>query len=183
MPESADHTGDNSFWKQWGYDYFTPERLKAAVKYWPVPRLGIPEDMAASVVFLASDRAGFLIRSPVAQIPSSESASLFFPPSYSSFVGFVLFFLGLHQVNRAEGALSRRRGCQVLQAGDQPACSSDHSTTLRLPSMIIMAGGTGARSASRPPLVMAVERPVADGDAVSTTRAPLGLSRTWSGSP
>jgi 2-hydroxycyclohexanecarboxyl-CoA dehydrogenase len=60
VPKSADHTGDNSFWKQWGYDYFTPERLKAAVKYWPVPRLGNPEDMAASVVFLASERASFL---------------------------------------------------------------------------------------------------------------------------
>lgn len=60
VPESADHTGDNSFWKQWGYEYFTPERLKAAVKYWPVPRLGRPEDMAASVVFLASERASFL---------------------------------------------------------------------------------------------------------------------------
>ena len=60
MPESADHTGDNSFWKQWGYDCFIPERLKAAIKYWPLPRLGRPEDMAASVVFLASDRAGFL---------------------------------------------------------------------------------------------------------------------------
>jgi 2-hydroxycyclohexanecarboxyl-CoA dehydrogenase len=60
VPERPDHTGGGSFWKQWGYDYFTPERLKAAVKYWPVPRLGTPEDMAASVVFLASERASFL---------------------------------------------------------------------------------------------------------------------------
>jgi 2-hydroxycyclohexanecarboxyl-CoA dehydrogenase len=60
VPRNPDDTGKGSFWKQWGYDYFSPERLKAAIKYWPVPRLGTPEDMAASVVFLASERASFL---------------------------------------------------------------------------------------------------------------------------
>ncbi|MCX6000721.1 MAG: SDR family oxidoreductase [Chloroflexi bacterium] len=60
VPHDQDHTGEGSFWKQWGYDFFTPDKLKAAMKSWPIPRLGHPEDMADTVLFLASDRASFL---------------------------------------------------------------------------------------------------------------------------
>lgn len=60
VPHSPDDTGQNSFWKKWGYDYFTPEKLQAATKSWPIRRLGRPEDMADTVLFLASDRASFL---------------------------------------------------------------------------------------------------------------------------
>ena len=60
VPDSSDHVGQGSFWKQWGYDFFTPDKLKMAMKGWPIPRLGRPEDMADSVLFLASDRASFL---------------------------------------------------------------------------------------------------------------------------
>jgi NAD(P)-dependent dehydrogenase (short-subunit alcohol dehydrogenase family) len=60
VPDSPDHTGKGSFWKQWGYDFFTPDKLKRAMKGWPIQRLGRPEDMADTVLFLASDRASFL---------------------------------------------------------------------------------------------------------------------------
>ncbi|MCX6000722.1 MAG: SDR family oxidoreductase, partial [Chloroflexi bacterium] len=60
VPHSADHTGRGSFWQQWGYDFFTPERLQATTKNWPIQRLGRPEDMADTVLFLASERASFL---------------------------------------------------------------------------------------------------------------------------
>ncbi len=60
VPDSSDHVGQGSFWKQWGYDFFTPDKLKRAMKGWPVQRLGRPEDIADSALFLASDRASFL---------------------------------------------------------------------------------------------------------------------------
>jgi hypothetical protein len=60
VPHSPDHTGKGSFWKQWGYDFFTPDKLKRAMRNWPIQRLGRPEDMADTVLFLASDRASFL---------------------------------------------------------------------------------------------------------------------------
>lgn len=60
VPESAEHVGQRSFWKQWGYDVYTPEMLQRAMRYWPIRRLGRPEDIADSVLFLASDRASFL---------------------------------------------------------------------------------------------------------------------------
>jgi len=60
VPESTEHVGQVSFWKQWGYDVYTSDVLQRAMKYWPVKRLGRPEDIADSVLFLASDRASFL---------------------------------------------------------------------------------------------------------------------------
>ncbi len=60
VPYNKEDTGENSFWSKWGYDYFTPEKLESAQKYWPIRRLGRPEDMADTVLFLASDRASFL---------------------------------------------------------------------------------------------------------------------------
>jgi 2-hydroxycyclohexanecarboxyl-CoA dehydrogenase len=60
VPAAQDDVGEKSFWKQWGYDTYTPEMLQKAMKYWPIRRLGRPEDIADTVLFLASDRAAFL---------------------------------------------------------------------------------------------------------------------------
>ena len=60
VPAAQDDVGETSFWKQWGYDTYTPEVLEKAMKYWPIRRLGRPEDIADTVLFLASDRAAFL---------------------------------------------------------------------------------------------------------------------------
>ena len=60
VPHASDHVGQGSFWKQWGYDFFTPEKLQRAMKGWPVPRLGRPEDIADCALFFASERASFL---------------------------------------------------------------------------------------------------------------------------
>jgi len=59
VPHSPDHVGQGSFWR-WGYDFFTPDKLKKAMKAWPIQRLGRPEDIADSTIFLASERASFL---------------------------------------------------------------------------------------------------------------------------
>lgn len=60
VPATSDHVGQGSFWKQWGYDVYTPDVLQKATRFWPIRRLGRPEDIADSVLFLASDRASFL---------------------------------------------------------------------------------------------------------------------------
>jgi len=60
VPHSREHTGEQSFWQQWGYDCYTPEKLEMSMKTWPIPRLGRPEDIAHSVVFFAAEQAGFL---------------------------------------------------------------------------------------------------------------------------
>lgn len=60
VPHSRDDTGDNSFWKKWGYDYFTSEKLEGYTKNWPIHRLGRPEDIAYTVLFFASKHASFL---------------------------------------------------------------------------------------------------------------------------
>ncbi len=60
VPHSKDDTGQNSFWKKWGYDYFTPEKLEGYTKNWPIHRLGRPEDIAYTVLFFASEHASFL---------------------------------------------------------------------------------------------------------------------------
>ena len=60
VPHSPDHTGEGSFWKQWGYEYFTPDKLEKWRKTFPIQRLGRPEDMADTVLFLASERASYL---------------------------------------------------------------------------------------------------------------------------
>jgi len=60
VPASPDDVGQNSFWNQWGYDVYTPEVLQKSLKHWPIQRLGRPEDIADTVLFLASERASFL---------------------------------------------------------------------------------------------------------------------------
>jgi 2-hydroxycyclohexanecarboxyl-CoA dehydrogenase len=60
VPASPEHVGQGSFWQQWGYDFYTPDVLQKAMRYWPIQRLGRPEDIADAVVFLASGRASFL---------------------------------------------------------------------------------------------------------------------------
>ena len=40
VPADADDVGRGSFWKQWGYDFYTPDVLQSAMKYWPIRRLG-----------------------------------------------------------------------------------------------------------------------------------------------
>jgi len=60
VPASRDDVGQNSFWNQWGYDVYTPEVLQKSLKHWPIQRLGRPEDIADTVLFLASERASFL---------------------------------------------------------------------------------------------------------------------------
>ena len=60
VPHSSDDVGQGSFWKRWGYDFFTPEKLNKAMKYWSIQRLGRPENIADSTLFLASERASFL---------------------------------------------------------------------------------------------------------------------------
>lgn len=60
VPHSQEDTGEGSFWKQWGYDFYTPDKLEMAKTSWPIPRLGRPEDIAYSVLFFASEQASFL---------------------------------------------------------------------------------------------------------------------------
>jgi 2-hydroxycyclohexanecarboxyl-CoA dehydrogenase len=60
VPHSREHTGEGSFWNQWGYDHYTPAKLEMAMKSWPIPRLGRPEDIAHSVLFFAAEQASFL---------------------------------------------------------------------------------------------------------------------------
>ena len=60
VPDDPSHTSAGSFWQRWGFDYYTPEKLEAMTRFWPIRRLGRPADMANAVVFLASDRASFI---------------------------------------------------------------------------------------------------------------------------
>jgi NAD(P)-dependent dehydrogenase (short-subunit alcohol dehydrogenase family) len=60
VPDDPSHTSEGSFWQQWGFDSYTPEKLEAFKNYWPIRRLGRPADMANAVVFLASERASFI---------------------------------------------------------------------------------------------------------------------------
>jgi NAD(P)-dependent dehydrogenase (short-subunit alcohol dehydrogenase family) len=69
VPWEADHVGEGSFWKKYGYEFFgTPEEMEEKAKSGemfnvenqPIKRVGRPEDIADLALFLASDRAGFL---------------------------------------------------------------------------------------------------------------------------
>ena len=40
--------------------WLTPEREQRLVKHYPLGRLGLPQDLVDAIVFLASDRAGFI---------------------------------------------------------------------------------------------------------------------------
>ena len=60
VPAAMDDVGEGSMWKQWSYEVYTPEVLEGMKKLWPIHRLGRPEDIADTVLFLSSDRASFL---------------------------------------------------------------------------------------------------------------------------
>jgi NAD(P)-dependent dehydrogenase (short-subunit alcohol dehydrogenase family) len=60
VPATMDDVGEGSMWKQWSAKVYTPEVLEGMKKLWPIHRLGRPEDIADTVLFLSSDRASFL---------------------------------------------------------------------------------------------------------------------------
>jgi len=70
VPHEADHVGEGSFWKKYGYEFFgTPEQMaKTAeagealfnVESQPIRRIGRPEDIANLALFLASECAAHI---------------------------------------------------------------------------------------------------------------------------
>lgn len=70
VPHQADHVGEGSFWRKYGYDFFgTPEEMAQAaasgdanfnVSSQPIRRIGRPEDIADLTLFFASDRSRHL---------------------------------------------------------------------------------------------------------------------------
>ena len=61
VPATADAVGSSSMWadpKQAAV--FTPETLERAKRAYPLRRLGRPEDVAAAVLFFASEGASFV---------------------------------------------------------------------------------------------------------------------------
>ncbi len=59
VPESSQDVGEGSFWRQ-GLDFYTPEVLRKIAKASPLGRLGSAQDIANTVVFLASDCASYI---------------------------------------------------------------------------------------------------------------------------
>jgi len=60
LPETLENVGEESVWKKWAWDVYTPEMQEAAAKSVPLQRLGSPQDVANMVVFLASDCASYV---------------------------------------------------------------------------------------------------------------------------
>ncbi|MBI3743473.1 MAG: SDR family oxidoreductase [Chloroflexi bacterium] len=62
VPESTEVIGDHSLWRTGGgvREAITPEVMEKAKKAYPLRRLGRPDDVSNAVMFLASDRAGFI---------------------------------------------------------------------------------------------------------------------------
>ncbi len=70
VPHEADHVGEGSFWRKYGYEFFgTPEQMaKAAesgeanfnVSSQPIRKIGRPEDIADLALFFASERSSHL---------------------------------------------------------------------------------------------------------------------------
>ncbi len=60
VPDKLDDVGERSGWKQWSSDVYTPEVLERATKHFPIQRVGRPQDIANTVVFLASDCTSYL---------------------------------------------------------------------------------------------------------------------------
>lgn len=59
VPESSQDVGEGSFWRQ-GLDSYTPEVLRRIAKASPLGRLGSAQDIANTVVFLASDCTSYI---------------------------------------------------------------------------------------------------------------------------
>ncbi len=57
-PGKLDDCGEKSLWRGEEADVFTPEAQDRAKKGYPLRKLGTPQDIANSVVFIASERAG-----------------------------------------------------------------------------------------------------------------------------
>jgi len=65
VPHSPEDVGSGSWWTEWGFDAYTTdprssEVLQKGMRYWPIRRMGRPQDIADTVLFLSSDRASFL---------------------------------------------------------------------------------------------------------------------------
>ncbi len=60
LPETLENVGEESVWKKWAWDVYTPEMQEAAAKSVPLQRLGSAQDVANMVVFLASDCASYV---------------------------------------------------------------------------------------------------------------------------
>ena len=60
MPDSDDEAGDASMWKGDFGRWNTPEMRERIAKLYPLRRIGRPDDIADTVVFLSSERASFV---------------------------------------------------------------------------------------------------------------------------
>ena len=60
MPDSEDETGGSSMWRGDFGRWNTPEMRERIAKLYPLGRIGRPDDIADTVVFLSSERASFI---------------------------------------------------------------------------------------------------------------------------
>jgi len=60
MPDSDEEIGEHSIWATGMKDWNTPDMRERIAKAYPLRRIGRPEDIADAVLFIASDRSGFI---------------------------------------------------------------------------------------------------------------------------